>query len=175
VSVLERYQDQLRGMVRALFPKDASPVAVGMSVFVGAFIGVLPTLGVALPLTAVAVTLLRLPKGPGLAASFIAIPPTLFLFFYPIGYALGRYLYEPPSIGVDFLARVRALSITQPEDITSLAKTAGSHVVAFLIGMAIVAAVTGLVMAVAVGWTLTRRRAAVAAPSRPDAGNHEET
>ena len=90
-------RERLRTFYRALFPEGQSAVLVAVSVFLGVFIGVLPTIGFALPLTALATGAFRLPMGPGLVASFVATPPTLFMFFYPLGYLLGRELTAPPS------------------------------------------------------------------------------
>ena len=68
-------------------------------------------------------------------------------------------LYDPPAIGVDFLGRVRALSLTNPDGFRELAATAGSHVVAFLLGMSIVASITAAIMGIIVASVLARRRA----------------
>lgn len=146
-----------------LFPANQSPLLISVSVFVGVFIGVLPTLGVALPLTWVATTLCRLPKGPALIASFVATPPTLFLFFYPLGYfGIGLPLLQPPGIDFDFLALVQGLGALHGHALlTELWTAAKWHVVAFMAGMTIVASVTGVLCAGAVLVVVKRRRALV--------------
>ena len=114
---------------------------MAVSVFLGVFIGLMPTLGVALILTAVAAQLLRVPKGPGLLASFVAVPPTLFLFFYPLGYfAVGLPLVEPPPIDFDFLGEIKRLNWSTLQVIGAhLWNDASGHLIAFLVGMLIVA------------------------------------
>lgn len=136
----------LRYAYHRLFPRHERSSAVALSVALGVFIGVLPTLGVALVLTALAAQVLRVPKAPGLAASFIAIPPTLFLFFYPLGYfGVGLPLLRPPTLDFDFLAEFQKLTLMNFDEIASrLWGDARGHVIAFLVGMLIVAALSGL-------------------------------
>ena len=142
------FRQRIREFYRALFPEGQSPFRIALAVFTGVFIGVLPTLGFALPLTAVTAGLFRLPKGPALVASFIATPPTLFLFFYPLGYLLGRTLTHPPEVQVNLLEEMRNLSIFTVGDVMGrLWHDARLHVVAFLVGMTIVALVTALIIA----------------------------
>ena len=133
---------------------------VALSVALGVFIGVLPTLGVALLLTAIAQQLLGLPKGPGLVASFIAIPPTLFLFFYPLGYfGVGVPLMHPASIDFDFLEQIHALTLANAGDlIAHLWAVARDHLIAFMVGMLIVASVTALISFVLTYATMERRK-----------------
>lgn len=159
------FRRSLRIYARLVFPKGPSPHRVALAVFLGVFIGVLPTLGVALLLTALAASLCRVPKGPALTASFVATPPTLFLFFYPLGHALGCALLEPPPIDFDFIARFQQLNVLNAEEtLRQLWTSAKEHVVAFWLGMIPVSAVTG-----AIGYVLTfaymaRRRRVRAAP-----------
>lgn len=104
----------------------------------------LPTLGVALGLTVLAAHLARVPKGPGLLASFIATPPTLFLFFYPLAYfKVGLPLVRPPPASFDFLAEVQKLTLINAGELAArLWHDARGHVIAFLVGVSIVALVT---------------------------------
>lgn len=152
----------LRYYQHRLFPRHQASAPVALSVALGVFIGVLPTLGVALLLTAIAQQLLRLPKGPGLVASFIAIPPTLFLFFYPLGYfAVGVPLMRPRKLDFDFLAQVKTLSMANVQEVLGqLWHTASDHVVAFMVGMTIVAGVTAAVAFALTYIVMERRRRA---------------
>lgn len=155
------FQERLRGLYRALFPEGQSAITVAVSVFVGVFIGVFPTIGFALPLTALATGVFRLPKGPGLVASFVANPPTLFAFFYPLGYLLGKELTEPPAVNVQLLAELRRLSLaTLREILGGLWRDARPHVVAFLLGMMIVSLVTALIIGAVSYWVIVRRNPA---------------
>ncbi len=137
----------LRYAYHRVFPRHERSSAVALSVALGVFIGVLPTLGVALLLTALAAQLLRVPKGPGLLASFIAIPPTLFFFFYPLGYfGVGLPLLRPPALQFDFLDEFATLTLLNVGEVsTRLWTEAQGHVIAFLVGMFIVAGVTALI------------------------------
>jgi len=134
---------------------------VSVSVFLGVFIGVFPTIGVALPLTAFATGLLRLPKGPGLVASFVATPPTLFMFFYPLGYLLGKKLTAPPAVDVQLLVELRRLApSTVREILGGLWRDARPHVLAFVLGMIIVSLLTAVIVAAASYWLIVRRNRA---------------
>lgn len=133
---------------------------MAFSVFLGVFIGLLPTLGIALIITAIVAQLFRVPKGPGLLASFIAIPPTLFLFFYPLGYfAIGLPLVKPPSVDFDFLAEIERMNLMTVGDVAShLWQNARGHLLAFLVGMTIVAAVTGILAFIATYVVMENKR-----------------
>lgn len=117
---------------------------MGISVALGIWIAVLPTLGVALALTLLAAQLARVPKGPGLLSSFVATPPTLFLFFYPVAYfKVGLPLLNPPPASVDFLAELQTLTLVNAGQVaTHLWHDARGHVIAFLVGVSIVATLT---------------------------------
>lgn len=122
---------------RAL-PRKDSPAPVAWSVAIGVFIGILPTFGFSLALTIVILSLLRLPKLPGSISSFIAIPPTIFPFFYPVGYLIGRKVITttPMDIGlIDILQNMRISQIFTT--LYNLAQTAGDHLLAFCVGTAI--------------------------------------
>lgn len=150
----------LRQYQRDIFPIDESPARVAGSVFAGAFIGVMPTLGVALPLTWLATSVLKLPKGPGMVASFIATPPTLFFFFYPLGYfAVGLPIVQPPSIDFDFLSTIASLNLRNTAEVgAELWQTAQGHVLAFVVGMSIVALVTAALCAWVAFSVMQRKR-----------------
>lgn len=127
-------------------------------VFLGVFIGVLPTLGVALPLTALAATLLRVPKAPALVASFIATPPTLFLFFYPLGYLVGLQAIDPPPIGIDLLPALREITfLNAGQHVAILWEDARWHILAFCFGMLIMATVTAVLSALVTLVVMGRR------------------
>lgn len=134
---------------------------IAVSVFVGVFIGVLPTIGFALPLTALATGAFRLPKGPGLVASFVATPPTLFMFFYPLGYLLGKELTAPPAVNVELLSELRRLApSTLREILGGLWRDARPHLMAFILGMVIVSLLTAIIVATASYWLILRRNRA---------------
>jgi uncharacterized protein (DUF2062 family) len=155
------FRERLRTFYRALFPEGQSAVLVAVSVFVGVFIGVLPTIGFALPLTAFATGIFRLPKGPGLVASFVATPPTLFMFFYPLGYLLGEKLTAPPSVNVQLLVELRRLApSTMREILVGLWRDARLHVLAFILGIVIVSLMTAAIVAAASYCIIVRRRRA---------------
>jgi uncharacterized protein (DUF2062 family) len=144
---------------RALFPEGQSAFVVAASVFVGVFIAVLPTFGVALPLTVLATAFLRVPKGPGLIASFIATPPTLLFFFYPLAYLLGEKLTSTPAPALVNRAEVRDLAPLSLSEVFAMGDQAGTHVIAFLVGTLLVALVTAAVVAAVCYVIITRRRA----------------
>jgi uncharacterized protein (DUF2062 family) len=143
---------------RCIVSEPANRPRVALSVFLGVFIGVLPTLGIALPLTALATTLFRVPRAPGMAASFIAIPPTLVFFFYPLGYLVGDRLLVPPPVTLDVVAAFGAMTPANATDTIGLLwSQAKGHLVAFVLGMSIVATMTAL-LGYAVTWSLLGRR-----------------
>jgi uncharacterized protein (DUF2062 family) len=148
---------------RCIVSEPANRPRVALSVFLGVFIGVLPTLGIALPLTALATMLFRVPRAPGMAASFIAIPPTLVFFFYPLGYLVGDRLLVPPPVTIDVVAAFSAMTPGNALDTIGLLwSQAKAHLVAFVLGMTIVATVTAL-LGYGVTWSLLGRR-----PRAPD-------
>lgn len=142
-----------------LMPRKAQPWQVAFSVFIGVAIGVFPTVGVALPLTLLACGLLRVPMGPGAIASFIAIPPTLFLFFYPAGYGLGLWLLDPPPIRFDFIERFGAIGLGNlSTEMVQLWTMASTHFVAFLVGMLLVALITAALLGFGIYFWMRHRR-----------------
>jgi uncharacterized protein (DUF2062 family) len=134
----------LRYLLHRLFPRHERSVDVAISVALGIWIGILPTLGVALFLTALAAHVARVPKGPALVASFVATPPTLFLFFYPLAYlGVGLPLMRPPPASFDVLAEIQRLTLINASTIVGhLWQEARGHVIAFLVGVCIVSAMT---------------------------------
>ena len=161
-----KFRRMLRRYYRDVFPPGQRPFPVAMSVFLGAFIGVLPTLGVAIPLTWVATAVFRVPKAPGIVASFIATPPTLFFFFYPLGYfAVGLPMMHPPPIDFDFLKTFGELSLSNVDDLGALLwHSAKGHVMAFIAGMSVVALISGLLCAVPVFIIMRRKQLEPVAP-----------
>lgn len=110
---------------------------------IGIFIGILPTWGFALLLTIGLLALLKLPKIPGALSSFIAIPPTIFPFFYPLGYAIGFQIFDPPPLGLGFLAEVKATTLSNfTEKFEWFLGSAQEHFLAFMVGTTIVALIT---------------------------------
>lgn len=134
----------LRYALHRLFPRHETAGAVGLSVAIGIWIAVLPTLGIALPLTALAAHATRVPKGPALLSSFVATPPTLFFIFYPLAYfQVGLPLLKPPQLSFDFMAEVRTLTLVNATDVAArLWHDARGHVIAFLLGTLVVATIT---------------------------------
>src|SRR5574344_741302 len=129
-----------------MFPRRHDAYKVAFSVAVGVFIGIWPTLGIALILTVAACAALRLPKVPGLVASFIANPLTQFGFFYPAGYITGSWILKPKHISFDFLHQLEGLSFSNFKEVLSyLWVNAADHLLAFLLGITIVAAVFAFV------------------------------
>lgn len=155
----QRWRLQLERLYRALFPEGQSAFVIAASVFVGVFIAVMPTFGVALPLTVFATAFFRVPKGPGLVASFIATPPTLLFFFYPLAYFLGEKLTQEAEPVPQALAQVRALAPVSPPDLFTIGEAAGAHLTAFLVGTLIVALLTAALVSVVCYLVLSRRRA----------------
>jgi uncharacterized protein (DUF2062 family) len=127
-----------------LLPRHESSAAVALSVALGIWIAVLPTLGIALGLTVLAAHIARVPKGPGLIASFVATPPTLFFLFYPLAYfGVGLPLLRPPRLAFDFLGEVQKLSLSNAGQVSSrLWQDARGHVIAFIVGVLVVATIT---------------------------------
>lgn len=145
-----RYVRLIRVYLHRLLPHQHDSYRVALSVFFGVWIGVFPTIGVAIPLTLAVCWIFRTPKIPGIVSSFVANPLTQFGFFYPVGYAVGRFMIHPSAIGFDFLRKLETLSFSNFKTLgMELLRDAGSHVVAFLVGMTIVSTVFALLFAVA--------------------------
>jgi len=145
-----------------MLPRHESSARVAWSVALGIWIAVLPTLGVALALTVLAAHLARVPKGPALVSSFVATPPTLFLFFYPVAYfGVGLPLVRPPAAEFDFLAEIQKLDLNNASEVTSrLWHDARGHVIAFLLGVVLVATITAALGFAASYFVMERRRRA---------------
>jgi uncharacterized protein (DUF2062 family) len=149
----------LRYALHRLFPRHETAHSVGMSVALGIWIAVLPTLGIALPLTALAAYAARVPKGPALLASFVATPPTLFFIFYPLAYfQVGLPLLAPPLLSFDFMAEIQKLTLVNAPDVAGrLWHDARGHVLAFLFGTLIVATITAL-LGYAISFVIMQRK-----------------
>lgn len=141
-----RYKRFLRVKFHRMFPTHQDAVKVGWSVAAGVFIGIWPTIGVAILLTIAFCTLFNLPKVPGTVSSFVANPITQFGFFYPTGYKLGCSILSPEKIPFDFLSRFEDISIKNATFIIrELWNTASGHLAAFLLGITIIAAIFGFI------------------------------
>jgi len=156
--VKQRLRLALERLYRALFPDGQSAFVVAASVFVGVFIAVMPTFGICLPLTVFAAAFLRVPKGPALIASFIATPPTLLFFFYPLAYLLGEKLTLGAEPAPKALTEARVFAPVTPPDLFTMGE-AGAHVAAFLVGTLIVALLTAALVSAVCYVVITRRRA----------------
>ena len=76
-----RYVRIFRVNFNRMFPVRQDALKVAFSVAAGVFIGIWPTIGVAILLTIAFCSVFRLPKIPGTVASFVANPLTQFGFF----------------------------------------------------------------------------------------------
>ena len=125
-----------------MFPKRMDAFKVACSVAAGVFIGIWPTIGIAIILTIAVCAALKLPKVPGVVASFVANPLTQFGFFYPAGYIIGSWIVKPSRISFDFLQEIEGVSFRNFLGVMSnLWTNAADHLLAFLLGITIVAAV----------------------------------
>lgn len=141
-----KYKRLSRIYFNRMFPRRHDALEVAWSVFIGVFIGVSPTFGVALILTVATCALFKLPKIPGVIADFVANPVTQFGFFYPSGYALGCAIMKPEAINFDFLGEFEQVSWSNFGTIMgNLWHNAFSHLVAFLVGIEIIATITGFI------------------------------
>lgn len=142
-----------------MFPKRMDALQVALSVFLGVFIGIWPTIGVAIILTVAVCALFRLPKVPGVVASFVANPLTQFGFFYPAGYYIGRKILQPEKISFDFLEEIKGLSFSNVIEVVSrLWNEAAGHLLAFLLGITIVAFVFGVFFGIAAYFIVSYRK-----------------
>ncbi len=159
-----------------LLPRHESSAAVALSVAIGIWIAVLPTLGIALGLTVLAAHIARVPKGPGLVASFVATPPTLFFIFYPLAYfGVGLPLVRPPRLGFDFLGEIRKLSLSNASEVGSrLWHDARGHVIAFLVGVVVVATITAA-LGYAVSYAVMEHRRRVRLAARAERARLRQT
>lgn len=142
-----------------MFPKRMDAFLVSLSVFFGVFIGIWPTIGVAIILTVAVCALFRLPKVPGVVASFVANPLTQFGFFYPAGYFIGKKILQPAQISFDFLKEIEGVSFRNVTEVVSkLWNEAAGHLFAFLLGITIVAFVFGLAFGIAAYFIVSYRK-----------------
>ena len=141
-----KYKRLSRIYYNRMFPKRQDALKVAWSVAAGVFIGIWPTIGIAIILTVAFCAVFRLPKVPGIVASFVANPLTQFGFFYPAGYAIGCSLLKPEKINFDFLSEFEGLSFKNfISVITHLWHDAAGHLAAFMVGITIVAAIGGAI------------------------------
>ena len=141
-----KYKRLSRIYYNRMFPRRQDSLKVAWSVFIGVFIGVWPTIGFAIILTVAICALFRLPKVPGVVADFVANPVTQFGIFYPSGYYIGCKIVDPDPIKFDFLGEFERMSIRNCLDIVkNLWENAAGHLLAFMIGITIVAAITGFI------------------------------
>ena len=141
-----KYKRLSRIYYNRMFPRRQDALKVAWSVFIGVFIGVWPTIGFAIILTVALCAVFRLPKVPGVIADFVANPVTQFGFFYPGGYYIGCKIYNPDSISFDFLGEFERMSIRNCAVILeNLWVNAADHLIAFMIGITIMAAATAFV------------------------------
>lgn len=142
-----------------MFPKRMDALKVAFSVFAGVFIGIWPTIGIAIILTVAVCALLKLPKVPGVVASFIANPVTQFGFFYPAGYFIGKSILKPERISFDFLQEIEGISFRNVTEVVSrLWNEASGHLLAFLLGITIVAFAFALVFGIAAYFIVSYRK-----------------
>ena len=141
-----KYKRLSRIYYNRMFPKRQDALKVAWSVAAGVFIGIWPTIGIAIILTVAFCAVFRLPKVPGIVSSFVANPLTQFGFFYPAGYAIGCKLLKPEKINFDFLSEFEGLSFKNfISVITHLWHDAAGHLAAFMVGITIVAAIGGAI------------------------------
>lgn len=154
-----RFKRISRVYFNRMFPKRMDAFLVSLSVFAGVFIGIWPTIGVAIILTVAVCALFRLPKVPGVVASFVANPLTQFGFFYPAGYFIGKKILQPAQISFDFLKEIEGVSFRNVTDVVSKLWTeAAGHLLAFLLGITIVAFVFGLAFGIAAYFIVSYRK-----------------
>jgi len=145
-----RYVRLGRVWLHRMLPRHHDSARVAVSVFFGVWIGIMPTIGIALPLTIGVCWLFRTPKIPGVVSSFVANPLTQFGFFYPAGYAVGRFMLRPEAIGFNFLQQLETLSFSNFQTLgVRLLHEAGGHVLAFMAGMVLVSTFFAVVFSVA--------------------------
>lgn len=126
-----------------MLPRKQQPHEVAFAVAIGVWIGVMPTIGIAILLTLPVCHLMKLPKIPAVLGSMVANPLTQFTIFYPSGYFLGKIIL-PPVTNFDFLERFSELSWSNYGEIAiEFLGEAKDHFFAFLVGMVIVSTLFG--------------------------------
>lgn len=123
------------------FPRNNPPTLVAWAVFWGVWIGVMPTIGVAIPLTLLFCLIFRLPKAPAAAASFVSNPFTVPPF-YLFAYWLGKAFLHPPPTKFDLIdILLNAPWNEKLPQIWEVISDSPMHWYSFLIGIAIVATI----------------------------------
>jgi uncharacterized protein (DUF2062 family) len=141
----DRNRRLLRLWYLRMFPRKQPKHPVALSVSLGIFIGVLPTIGIAIFLTFAVCRLLKIPAMPGVMASFIAIPPTQFFVFYPLAYWFGKQVVQPEPIQFDFVEKISVLNLSNMQEIISwLWQNSHLHVLSFLLGIVTLALVLSI-------------------------------
>ncbi|MBO7384692.1 MAG: DUF1015 family protein, partial [Fibrobacter sp.] len=154
-----KYKRLSRIYYNRMFPRNQDAMKVAWSVFIGVFIGVWPTIGFAIILTVAICALFRLPKVPGVIADFVANPVTQFGLFYPGGYLIGCKIVNPDPITFDFLGEFERMSIRNCAVILkNLWVNAADHLLAFMVGITIMAAVVGFLFFFAAYFIVSRRK-----------------
>ncbi|MCQ2102345.1 MAG: DUF1015 family protein [Fibrobacter sp.] len=154
-----KYKRLSRIYYNRMFPRRHDALEVAWSVFVGVFVGVSPTFGVAIIMTVAICALFKLPKVPGVIADFVANPVTQFGFFYPSGYALGCAIVQPEAINFDFLGEFEQVSWSNFGTIMgNLWNNASGHLFAFLVGIEIIATITGFIFFFIAYFVVLRRK-----------------
>ena len=135
-----------RVLFNRMFPKRLDALKVAFSVSIGVFIGIIPTIGVAILLTVAICAAFKLPKVPGVVSSFVANPFTQFGFFYPVAYVIGSWFVSPGKIAFNFLDELEGLSFRNFTRVMAhLWENAADHLLAFMIGITILAFAFALV------------------------------
>ena len=148
-----------RYIYNQLFPKRQSPLKVSLAVFIGIFIGILPTWGIAVLKTIIILGILKLPKLPGVLASFVATPPTQFFIFYPIGLWLGSKILPPPDKPVQLIEEIRSMNLSNfTEKFAWLFGSAREYFISFIVGMVIVAILVAFIGALLTWFIMNVRR-----------------
>lgn len=154
-----KYKRLSRIYYNRMFPRRQDAFRVALSVAAGVFIGIWPTIGVAILLTVAFCAAFRLPKVPGVVSSFVANPLTQFGFFYPSGYYIGCSIIQPDKINFDFLSEMEGLSFKNCVTVVrNLLQNAPDHFLAFMIGITIVAAIFALAFFVAAYFIVSYRK-----------------
>lgn len=121
------------------FPRNNPATTVAWAVFWGVWIGVMPTIGVAILLTLLFCWVFKLPKSPAIAASFVSNPFTVPLF-YVGGYWLGRQILNPPPVEFDLIKIFTESKFSEIfEKLGAVMAESPPHMYSFLLGMLIVA------------------------------------
>lgn len=127
------------------FPRNNPPTRVAWAVFWGVWIGVMPTIGVAIPITLLFCWIFRLPKAPAAAASFVSNPFTVPPF-YLFAYWLGKGMINPAPTKYDLMdILLNAPWREKLPQIWEVIINSPAHWNSFLLGITIVATIISIV------------------------------